>query len=46
MREIVLLGAHADTPQKEITLTETILDWKKYNLPITYKANIIHIINI
>jgi hypothetical protein len=34
MREIVLLGAHADTPQKEITLTETILDWKKYNIPI------------
>ena len=34
MKEIVLLGAHADTPQKEITLTETILDWKKYNIPI------------
>ena len=35
MREMVLLGAHADTPQKEIALIETILDWKKYNIPIT-----------
>jgi len=34
MKEIVLIGAHADSPQKEITLTENILDWKKYNIPI------------
>lgn len=35
MKEMVLIGTHTNTLQKEITLIETILDWKKYNIPIT-----------
>jgi len=34
MQEAVLIGAYTNTIEKELTLTETILDWKKYNLPI------------
>jgi hypothetical protein len=34
MREAVLIGAYTNTIEKELTLIETILDWKKYNLPV------------
>jgi len=34
MREAVLLGSYSNTIEKEVTLIETILDWKKYNIPI------------
>lgn len=34
MREIVLMGAYTDKITKEITLIESIMDWKKYNIPI------------
>jgi hypothetical protein len=34
MKEAVLIGAYTDSIEKELTLIQTILGWKKYNLPI------------
>jgi hypothetical protein len=34
MKEAVVIGAYTDTIEKELTLVKTILDWKKYNIPI------------
>jgi hypothetical protein len=34
MKEIVLLGSWTNTPEREETLIETILKWKKHDIPI------------
>lgn len=34
MKEAILIGSYSNTMEKEISLIKTILDWKKYNLPI------------
>lgn len=34
MKEVVLIGAHTNTIEKELTLIKNILDWKKHNIPI------------
>ena len=39
MKEVVLFGAYTNTPEKEITLIENILKWKKYNIPIALSTH-------
>lgn len=34
MKEAVLIGSYSNTMEKEISLIDTILDWKKQNIPI------------
>lgn len=34
MKEAVLIGSYSNEIEKEVTLINTILDWKKFNIPI------------